>query len=38
MSFVDESKIMYNDADEGYSSLGDDDDDEDDDAAEAEAI
>ena len=36
LSFVDESKITFN-ADEGFSSLGEEDD-EDDDAAEAEAI
>ncbi len=34
-SFIDESKITFNQDDEGFSSLGDD---EDDDAAEAEAI
>ena len=37
MSFIDESKVTFDDADvEGFSSLGDDD--EDDDAAEEEAI
>ena len=38
MSFIDESKVTFDEADvEGFSSLGDDDD-EDDDAAEEEAI
>ena len=37
MSFIDESKVTFDEADvEGFSSLGDDD--EDDDAAEEEAI